>query len=80
MSALESPHSLSVSSIAESGQPTFMNTAHHPPALDDAILVVTAPPPSFDFGIDCMNYDTGPEFRGILWIIILMKSNMLISV
>lgn len=32
------------------------------------VLVITNPPPTFDFGIDCMNYDTGPEFRGVCMI------------
>lgn len=29
------------------------------------VFVVTDPPPSFDFGIDCMNYETRPDFRGV---------------
>ncbi|CAM9524789.1 unnamed protein product, partial [Ectocarpus fasciculatus] len=28
-------------------------------------MVVTSPPKSIEFGIDCMSYDTGPEFRGV---------------
>jgi A1 cistron-splicing factor AAR2 len=32
------------------------------------VFVVTDPPPSFDFGIDCMNYETRADFRGVCMI------------
>ena len=32
------------------------------------VLIITDPPPSFDFGIDCMHYETGPDFRGVCMI------------
>jgi A1 cistron-splicing factor AAR2 len=32
------------------------------------VLVITDPPPTLDFGIDCMNYETGSEFRGVCMI------------
>lgn len=45
---------------------------------EDAIIVVTSPPKTFEFGIDCMSYDTGEEFRGIhalteAWLILNYK-------
>jgi AAR2 protein len=27
-------------------------------------IVITDPPPGVDLGIDCMNYETGKDFRG----------------
>jgi A1 cistron-splicing factor AAR2 len=32
------------------------------------VFIVTDPPPSFDFGIDCMNYETRADFRGVCMI------------
>eukprot|EP01041_Mallomonas_annulata_P004517 gene4517-8973_t len=33
-----------------------------------AVLVIADSPPGMDFGIDCMSYETGPEFRGMTMI------------
>jgi A1 cistron-splicing factor AAR2 len=32
------------------------------------VLVVTDPPPTFDFGIDCMSYETRADFRGVCMV------------
>ena len=32
------------------------------------VLYITDPPPNLDFGIDCMNYETGAKFRGVCMI------------
>ena len=33
-----------------------------------AVLYICDAPPNLDFGIDCMNYETGPNFRGLSMI------------
>lgn len=37
-------------------------------AINDAIFIVTDAPSGLDFGIDCMSYETGKQFRGITMI------------
>lgn len=32
------------------------------------VLVIVDPPPSFVFGVDCMEYETGPNFKGVVLI------------
>ena len=33
--------------------------------VDYAVIFIVDPPAGLDFGIDCMNYETGPDFRGL---------------
>ena len=43
---------------------------HRPSGIDDvsrtntAVIVITDPPQGIEIGIDCMTYETGPNFRG----------------
>jgi len=35
------------------------------PQQRGGVLYITDPPPTLDFGIDCMHYETGSKFRGV---------------
>jgi A1 cistron-splicing factor AAR2 len=38
---------------------------HQQPQQRGGVLYITDPPPTLDFGIDCMHYETGAKFRGV---------------
>lgn len=46
-------------------QPSEGPSPRGAPPQRGGVLYITDPPPTLDFGIDCMHYETGNKFRGV---------------